>query len=322
MPGVQFTGAQATPAGSIKIEDFSFDGSPIGPTSSNGYYTTGNLVNGGWVIYLNKVSGGPSVYEPANDAQLIAITNKISGLQFTTVQECINYFADADGAVLVGREIPNVVTDGLQLYLDAGILQSYPQNGSTWLDLSGNRQDATLVGGVTYDQSGCLSFDGGSGSYCQIPAQVVSSEASTIHIIYKKQIDSGGLLWSQNYFDHMSVINNGIYGETNSNCNYFSSPTFTQNLNTWYQHTIVFDTFSAYHYSNGAFVGQTLDYGSVNCGNATIQLVADWTFTRIGNATQYEPNFNGEIMAVLRYDKVLSEDELQQNTEAFAPRLV
>jgi hypothetical protein len=33
---------------------------------------------GGYTIYLNKASGGPSIYCPANDTQLISITNQIS----------------------------------------------------------------------------------------------------------------------------------------------------------------------------------------------------------------------------------------------------
>ena len=33
---------------------------------------------------------------------------------------------------------PNIVTDNLILYVDAGNVQSYPGSGSTWYDLSGN----------------------------------------------------------------------------------------------------------------------------------------------------------------------------------------
>ena len=40
-----------------------------GPTSSTGYYNGITPPTGGYTIYLNKVSGGPSIYTATNDAQ-------------------------------------------------------------------------------------------------------------------------------------------------------------------------------------------------------------------------------------------------------------
>ena len=37
-----------------------------------------------------------------------------------------------------------IVTDGLVVHLDAGNSASYPGSGTTWYDLSGNGNDATL----------------------------------------------------------------------------------------------------------------------------------------------------------------------------------
>jgi hypothetical protein len=60
-------------------------------------------------------------------------------------------------------------TSGLVLSLDAANPASYTSGNSTWKDLSGNSNNGTLVGGVTYSTSGggALSF-GGSG-YVNIP---------------------------------------------------------------------------------------------------------------------------------------------------------
>ena len=48
------------------------------------------------------------------------------------------------------------------LYLDAGILTSYPGTGNTWYDLSGLGKNGTLSGGTSYSSAngGVLSFDG------------------------------------------------------------------------------------------------------------------------------------------------------------------
>lgn len=57
---------------------------------------------------------------------------------------------------------PGIVTDGLVLHLDAGNYNSYPISGTTWYDLSGNRNNGTLTNGPTYsrDVGGAIDFDG------------------------------------------------------------------------------------------------------------------------------------------------------------------
>ncbi|MFM9020729.1 MAG: LamG-like jellyroll fold domain-containing protein, partial [Sediminibacterium sp.] len=55
-----------------------------------------------------------------------------------------------------------IVTDGLVLWLDAGITSSYPESGATWTDLSGNRNNGTLTNGPTYSSGngGSIELDG------------------------------------------------------------------------------------------------------------------------------------------------------------------
>ena len=49
--------------------------------------------SGGYTIYLNKATGGPSIYRPTNNTQLINITNQIAGTNYATVDDCLNYFS-------------------------------------------------------------------------------------------------------------------------------------------------------------------------------------------------------------------------------------
>ena len=44
-----------------------------------------------------------------------------------------------------------IVTDGLVFYVDAGNGNSYPGSGTTWSDLSGNNNHATLINGTTFN---------------------------------------------------------------------------------------------------------------------------------------------------------------------------
>lgn len=57
---------------------------------------------------------------------------------------------------------PNVIGDGLVLYLDAANAKSYLGSGTAWNDISGNVNNGTLVNGPTFDNNnnGSVVFDG------------------------------------------------------------------------------------------------------------------------------------------------------------------
>ena len=57
---------------------------------------------------------------------------------------------------------PDLVTDGLSLYLDAANTKSYPGSGTTWIDMSGKGNDGTLLSGAAFDSGnkGTIDLDG------------------------------------------------------------------------------------------------------------------------------------------------------------------
>ena len=55
---------------------------------------------------------------------------------------------------------PNIVTDGLVMYLDAANQKSYPGSGTAWVDLSGNGNISTLTNGPTWNSNDVMVFDG------------------------------------------------------------------------------------------------------------------------------------------------------------------
>jgi hypothetical protein len=57
---------------------------------------------------------------------------------------------------------PNVVTDNMVLYLDAGNTKSYPGSGTSWKNIRGSSGNGTLSNGPTYssDGGGSIIFDG------------------------------------------------------------------------------------------------------------------------------------------------------------------
>jgi hypothetical protein len=57
---------------------------------------------------------------------------------------------------------PNIVKNGLVLWLDAANTKSYPGSGTNWVDLSGNNNTGTLFNNPTFSSAnnGSIVFDG------------------------------------------------------------------------------------------------------------------------------------------------------------------
>jgi hypothetical protein len=133
-----------------------------GPTSSTGYYNGITPPSGGYTIYLNKATGGPSIYTVTTEAQMVSLTNTIGAQSFTTSGQCINWFATQTDKMIFNIDYPGIVTSTLILNLDAGFTPSYPTTNDIWYDISGNNNHFTLYNGVGYNpnNNGYLSFDG------------------------------------------------------------------------------------------------------------------------------------------------------------------
>jgi hypothetical protein len=63
---------------------------------------------------------------------------------------------------MAGTVAPNIVTDGLVLYLDAANTKSYPGSGTVWRDISRGGNNGTLINGPTFnsENGGSIVFDG------------------------------------------------------------------------------------------------------------------------------------------------------------------
>jgi len=146
--GIQYS-TGATPAGCLRKGNMLISNNTADTGTS--FYTGINPPSGGYTIYLNKASGGPSIYCPANDAQLISITNQIAGTSYTTVSQCIQYYSIQTDKFMLNKNFsttfPYITTDALTCYLDAGISDSYPGTSNVWYDISGNGINVTTSKG-------------------------------------------------------------------------------------------------------------------------------------------------------------------------------
>jgi len=283
------------------------------------FFTGINPPTNGYTIYLNKASGGPSIYCPANDTQLINITNRnIAGTVgspagYTTVAQCLEYFATQTDKLCVNFNYEGIVTNGLMLNYDAGFDPSYPTIGSTWYDLSGNSNNGTLINNPAFTSanSGSIVWDG-TDDYVntgKTATQLGFYDANyTMEAwVYPTDLSSDRTMFGtdQTAFRqglHLVFRSGNIYqGHYSSD---FQAGTVT--VNNWYQ--IVY-TFNA---SNGAC--QIFKNG-VSQGTGTIQSFIGTTNILIARwAGGYNFQGNGSIYRI--YNRVLSSTEVTQNYNA------
>ena len=133
-----------------------------GPTSTTDYYNGITPPAGGYTIYLNKASGGPSIYTATNDSQLISLSNTIAGQTFASAAAALAWFATQTDKMVFDIDYEAIVTNGLVLNVDAGFTPSYPTTGTTWYDVSSNGYNGALTNGPAFSSAnnGSISLDG------------------------------------------------------------------------------------------------------------------------------------------------------------------
>tara|TARA_R100001440_G_scaffold11435_1_gene20389 strand:+ start:1174 stop:2664 length:1491 start_codon:yes stop_codon:yes gene_type:complete len=136
--------------------------------SSISSFTSGtSFTHGSQTIGMNYNGNAPF---DGKVAQLFAYSSALSASQVLQ-----NYNATKSNYT--------IITTNLVLHLDASNSSSYSGSGTTWTDLSGEGNHATLVNGPTYSSStgGYLSFDG-SNDYATLPDMDLTGNEITFNI--------------------------------------------------------------------------------------------------------------------------------------------
>jgi hypothetical protein len=146
-----------------------------GPTNVTGYYNGITPPAGGFTIYLNKETSGPSIYTVSTEAQLVSLTNTIGAQNFTTSGQCLNWFATQNDKMVFNIDYPAIVTDGLVMNIDASFTPSYPTINNVLYDVSSGGNNSTLINGPTFGTTegvSCFKLDGVD-DYIQSPKDLV-----------------------------------------------------------------------------------------------------------------------------------------------------
>jgi hypothetical protein len=134
-----------------------------GPTSNTGFYNGITPPSGGFTIYLNKTSNGPSIYTVTTEAQMVSLTNSIGSQSFTTSGQCINWFATQTDKMIFDMDYPSIITNGLTYCVDAGFSPSYPTINTSLYNVANTLSPSSILyNGVGYNSGsgGYLTFDG------------------------------------------------------------------------------------------------------------------------------------------------------------------
>ena len=295
-----------------------------GPTSTTGYYNGITPPAGGYTIYLNKASGGPSIYVASNDSDLITLTNKIAGASYSTAAQCLSYFAGQTDKVVLSFDIGNIVTDGISLCLLPQNSICYPKGGGSWYDIAngltltsyGTQTPFTTMGGAlgfSFNDSGYWVCTSNSnlvdlGGDCTIILWIYGTTGESRRTIFQKN----GTIYASYEQEIAMTWENGNGISYYSRCcpTYDYAGTEATSSNVW--------NMMSFKLSTGKTTAARRGYRSKN-GSAWVEDYVSRSNTAIVAAgdlvigTGYAGTcYSGGIGTVLCYNKLLSDAELLQ----------
>jgi hypothetical protein len=213
----------------------------------------------------------------------------------------------------------NIVTSGLQLMLDAGNIVSYPTTGTTWVDLTNNKNNASAPNGITYNTSvgGNLYFDGTDEFFDINPTTNIrlNGNYSTVSMwCYIRSVGPNGyaelyFVWNANRTG-IKWQDNGIGMDANGDFyNVFVET--TNAYNQWMNITCVIDRVNSVFkvYKNGVFIGSD----TFTSYSATSTNVSVGGIRATGNSSDY---IKGSISNLMVYNVELDLTQISNNFNA------
>lgn len=215
-----------------------------------------------------------------------------------------------------GRTVygPNIVTDGLVLYLDAANTKSYPGSGAVWYDLSGFGNSCIFDATPTYNATH-LIFNGTShyGTIVNNSTLDFSNEQTIIMWLYHTFTTGRRNPWNQAYggygtWTHESGNSiNHYFGDAGANTTpYIAAPSNATPRGVWNCMTSTRDVSNHKWYMNGIWQRTT--------SHSYSTLLTDNNNITIGSG--YAGYWEGNISIIMVYNRALSQSEISQNYNA------
>ena len=224
---------------------------------------------------------------------------------------------------------PQIVKEGLVLYLDGANTKSYPGSGTVWKDLSGNGNNGTLVNGVGYtgDNNGSIVFDGVNGyvNFTDKPEFTFTDAKFSLEVFFRyvnKTKTDNSIIGKRDYgftqreynfymYEPISTPTLRFIISSNLTANWTIVESSTIQKNTWYHAVATSDAGVGRIYLNGV-LNATNNSMNSSTTNGTSPLTIGNAFNS-GTAIQY---FNGSIPLARIYNRALTSQEILQNFNA------
>ena len=230
---------------------------------------------------------------------------------------------------------PRIVTDGLLLYLDAANKRSYPGAGTTWTDLTANKNNGTLTNmdgsNFSNDDAGSLIFDGTNEYVSTIGYGITNNDFPNTHftaIAWFKWGGLGGGGDGRNYILQNTAALGSVWPiSVEINSRDFDPPRFATwehpgpHLNT--AKTVEVNRFYQFVVSRGLDNAMKIYVDGKEELSATITQASFPSFRGFHLGTYRGANnrwFDGSISNVSIYNRALSPTEIKQNYLAIKGR--
>lgn len=223
-----------------------------------------------------------------------------------------------EGVTVIGATSTPIINTGLQLYLDALDITSYPGTGTTWYDLTDNNNDVTMQnsGSITWNPAGY--FATGSNGWFTTPSSTnIPTGNSNYTLSVWVQLGSS---WGSNGFISVGPFGSGNQanafrtGGTNAYYNYwwgndlYASSSLSP-ATQWFNAVAKFDGTTRSIWINGV----QLSFDNPTGHNVTTSAIQVAKTT----GTEY---LQGNIAQALIYNRALSDIEIVQNFDATKSR--
>ncbi len=276
------------------------------------------LLSGVTAIYPGRSLGWSTNYFEGNIGFFRAYDKSLTDQQIIE-----NFHAKRNSLNIANWGNRDIVQNGLDLWLDAGVAASYPESGSTWYDLTANNYNGTIAN-ATYDVygDGSLSFDGSGDTVDVGPISTGGEHSScTISIWMNKaaQVSTHGNLYDCNYGitdynkgPRMEVDAAGsivrVYMGTDGGS--YTSISFGSLSNSVWYNLVLTVTPNGSNMDLKSYVDGVLYTSSTPTGTTWDGDVGD---LYLGVGFTAGRHFTGKIAAFELYNRVLSASEIEQN---------
>jgi len=244
---------------------------------------------------------------------------------------------------------PSIITDNLVLHLDAADLNSYSGSGTTWADLSGNKNHFTLYNGPTFvgNYNGELQFDGVNDYARSRNNTIVNSIAANGTVEIWCRSYNGSFTGTTSAYSRLISIANdtgtgsdttSTQGTNNDYINFFciAQNNGTQYYNLYYVNPSVSPFGLTTNINTNLYVQLIMSWSTngsnmtfnhyINAFNVTSQTYTKTAYSSANNIT-LAMNSNGSVSSTLEnsttaysivrlYNRALSATEILQNYNA------